>query len=62
MSLSTQAIKLDHNRLSCPTPSNYLTHQNVHIQIGKNVGHIHLIESMFISRDKNEILLYHITM
>ncbi len=30
MSAYTQAIKLDHNRLSCPTPSKY-----IHVQNGK---------------------------
>ncbi|CAF3772782.1 unnamed protein product [Rotaria magnacalcarata] len=34
MSASTQAIKLDYNRLSCPTPSNHFRKENVHIQIG----------------------------
>lgn len=30
MSANTQAIKLDHNRLSCPTPS-----KNIHVYNGK---------------------------
>ncbi len=28
MSTNTQAIKLDHNRLSCPTPSKYISIEN----------------------------------
>ena len=28
MSANTQAIKLDHNRLSCPTPSKYISIEN----------------------------------
>lgn len=36
MSAYTQAIKLDHNRLSCPTPSN----QNLQLHIGKILDHL----------------------
>jgi hypothetical protein len=32
MSANTQAIKLDHNRLSCPTPSNH-----IHVQKGRRL-------------------------
>jgi hypothetical protein len=32
MSANTQAIKLDHNRLSCPTPS-----KNVHVKKSKRL-------------------------
>ncbi len=40
MSANTQAIKLDHNRLSCPTPSNH-----IHVQKGKRLYRwIHAIE------------------
>lgn len=35
MSTSTQAIKLDYNRLSCPTPSNQFRKDNSQIQMGK---------------------------
>jgi len=35
MSANTQAIKLDHNRLSCPTPS-----QNIHINNGKRLFYL----------------------
>ena len=35
MSTSTQAIMLDYNRLSCPTPSNQFKNDNFHIQMGK---------------------------
>ncbi|CAF4809109.1 unnamed protein product [Rotaria sp. Silwood1] len=34
MSANTQAIKLDYNQLSCPTPSNHFRKENNHIQIG----------------------------
>jgi len=34
MSASTQAIKLDYNQLSCPTPSNYFKNENIHLQMG----------------------------
>ncbi|CAF0917087.1 unnamed protein product [Rotaria sordida] len=34
VSASTQAIKLDYNRLSCPTPSNHYRKENIHLQIG----------------------------
>jgi hypothetical protein len=40
MSANTQAIKLDHNRLSCPTPS-----KNIHVQNGKRLFRLtHAIE------------------
>ncbi|CAF2766041.1 unnamed protein product [Rotaria sp. Silwood2] len=34
ISASTQAIKLDYNRLSCPTPSNHFRKENIYIQMG----------------------------
>jgi hypothetical protein len=59
MSASTQAIKLDYNRLSCPTPTNRFTTDNIHIQMGKISFYIDMQcdNSIFIDLFINKDLL-----